>query len=458
MNIFCNLYQKYKSSSVWNPIIKSAGIGSINKFVSIGIRLFTIPLLLNYLGKERFGLWMTIASYSGYISLMDLGISNAVVNELTKLFTEKDYVKANKLISEIFFILLTISSAGMFLILPSVGFLNLSSFFKLTTSLAQNEVNHSAIVILVMFFLQLPLSIFLKIPYTLQKGFLSEMYLLISNIVSFIALFVFIKIQASLPLLLVLLTGTMNFAAIGLALHLVFGYGFSLRWSNVKNTIETFSDIRHVGSPFLLMQITGTLLSILPFSLIAYYHGAVMVANYGIMMQVMMAIQIPFTITHQPLWTKITQLYLLKDINNLKNIVKKYFKYALFYSIISAVLLTFGVDYFFLIFFSKDVQIDLKLKIAFAIWGVFGLIAGGGLGTLLIALQFTKQMARVSFFQLIIYILAGVLLIPLYADLGSVLAIILAYILTLPFLLSFVSREFFDSRLKFYLKKYSVKG
>jgi O-antigen/teichoic acid export membrane protein len=271
------------------------------------------------------------------------------------------------------------------------------------------------------------------------------MYLLISNTVSLIALYIFIKTQASLPILLIFLTGTMNFAALGLSLHLVFRYGLSLRWSSLKNTIETFSNIRQVGSHFFLMQITSTMLSILPFSLIAYYHGAAMVTNYGIMMQVMMAIQIPFTITHQPLWTKITQLYLLKDLNNLKNIIKKYFKYALFYSIISTVLLIFGVDYLFLIFFRKNIQIDLSLKIAFAIWGVFGLIGGGGIVTMIIAIRLTKQMAKISFFQLLIYVFAAIILIPTYDALGSVLAIIFAYILTLPFLFNFVLRSVFYS-------------
>lgn len=53
-----------------------SGYASI--FVNILFSLFSIPLALHYLGKEDFGLWVLIVQLSGYLSLLDLGMSVSI--------------------------------------------------------------------------------------------------------------------------------------------------------------------------------------------------------------------------------------------------------------------------------------------------------------------------------------------------------------------------------------------
>ena len=47
--------------------ILSRGLGMI-------AMIFTVKLTVPYLGAERFGVWMTIASFAGMLSFMDLGV------------------------------------------------------------------------------------------------------------------------------------------------------------------------------------------------------------------------------------------------------------------------------------------------------------------------------------------------------------------------------------------------
>lgn len=53
-----------------------SGYASI--FVNVLFSLLSIPLALHYLGKEDFGLWVLIVQLTGYLSLLDLGMSVSI--------------------------------------------------------------------------------------------------------------------------------------------------------------------------------------------------------------------------------------------------------------------------------------------------------------------------------------------------------------------------------------------
>jgi len=51
----------------------------------------TVPLTLNYLGSEHYGLWMTISSVSVMLGFADLGIGNGVLNAVADAYGRDDY-------------------------------------------------------------------------------------------------------------------------------------------------------------------------------------------------------------------------------------------------------------------------------------------------------------------------------------------------------------------------------
>ena len=67
-------HERYRLAA-WNTLANtiSSAMGMLSLFV-------TIPLVLPYLGPERFGIWMSIASLAAIFSFMDLGIGNGLIN------------------------------------------------------------------------------------------------------------------------------------------------------------------------------------------------------------------------------------------------------------------------------------------------------------------------------------------------------------------------------------------
>src|SRR3982751_421810 len=51
--------------------------------VSILTLLLTVPLTVGYLGEERYGLWMAVTSFLGFLVFADLGIGNGLINTIS---------------------------------------------------------------------------------------------------------------------------------------------------------------------------------------------------------------------------------------------------------------------------------------------------------------------------------------------------------------------------------------
>jgi len=58
--------------------ISGLGFGYLAILVNIGYTAASIPLALHYLGKEQFGLWALAQQITGYLILLDFGVSSAV--------------------------------------------------------------------------------------------------------------------------------------------------------------------------------------------------------------------------------------------------------------------------------------------------------------------------------------------------------------------------------------------
>lgn len=62
----------------------------INVLISILYGFVSVPVLLSALGKSEYGVYSTIASMIGYMSILDFGIHNVLVRYLTKYRVQKD--------------------------------------------------------------------------------------------------------------------------------------------------------------------------------------------------------------------------------------------------------------------------------------------------------------------------------------------------------------------------------
>ena len=62
------------------------------KGASFLVSFLMVPLLLNYLDNEQYGIWLVLSSIVGWVTFFDLGIGNVIRNELGKAWSNKNYI------------------------------------------------------------------------------------------------------------------------------------------------------------------------------------------------------------------------------------------------------------------------------------------------------------------------------------------------------------------------------
>ncbi len=69
------------------------------KGISVAIGLMFVPLLLNYLDAERYGVWLTLTSIVGWFTFFDIGLGNGLRNRLTEALAEDKHQLAKEYVS-----------------------------------------------------------------------------------------------------------------------------------------------------------------------------------------------------------------------------------------------------------------------------------------------------------------------------------------------------------------------
>lgn len=65
------------------------------KICNIIINLAYVPLLINSLNQDRYGIWLTITTIVSWIAFFDIGLGNGLRNKLAESIACKDEINEN---------------------------------------------------------------------------------------------------------------------------------------------------------------------------------------------------------------------------------------------------------------------------------------------------------------------------------------------------------------------------
>lgn len=122
---------------------------AILKIISLATSLLIVPITINYLNNEVYGVWMTITSIIFWINTFDIGLGNGMRNYLTKAISENDFTLGGKYISTTFIILTLIAIGIGLLLLAPLLTLDFNKFFN--TRIISNFDLQEAIIVAVAF-------------------------------------------------------------------------------------------------------------------------------------------------------------------------------------------------------------------------------------------------------------------------------------------------------------------
>ena len=164
-----------------NELKAGSVLSYISIFVTIIVGLLYTPIMLRLLGQAEFGLYSLIGSLAAYLSILDLGLGNAIVryNARNRAIGDKE---AEASLNGMFLILY--SFIGLVtLAVGAVLYLNLGNMFGSTLSAA--ELNKARIMMALLVFnfaVSFPLGIFGSIIQAYEKFIFIKMLAIIRSI------------------------------------------------------------------------------------------------------------------------------------------------------------------------------------------------------------------------------------------------------------------------------------
>ena len=383
---------------------KSAIINMALKPVSAILSLVYTPILLDYLGDEKYGLWATILSVITWISFFDVGIGNGLRNLLSRLISEKKEIDAKKAVSTAY-IVLSIIATILFV------FLAFMSFFADWCYIFSTSVPLRMVLLITFLFIcvNFVLALSNTILYALHKAEMVSVRSCLVQATNIICLLLIRQFSNENLTIIAILFGATSAFFYMEASATIFRKHLYLRPSIHYFDKMMIKEISGVGIKFFIIQIMGLLLFTVDSMLITHYFGSAKATPFSITNKVFNTIYSAFVAFAVPYWSRTTVAYNQGDSLWIKKSIKK----------MLGVGLGFIVCYFVMaVVFEPVINIWLNRNLDNQTGLVFLMAFFYSIYTLLgVECQFINGTGLITT-QLIIYIIIGILNVPLSIIMG----------------------------------------
>lgn len=242
--------------------LRRAGLTGMTSVMAQGITIasgiISVPLTVGYLGKERYGVWLTINSLLQWLYVSNMGLSgNALINKLSEANGKDDKTLAQELVATAFWSLAGIGLIFALLFAAFFPFVNWSSLFNTSQAVSVSELQLAATVAFACFVMMFPTSMVDAVYQSYQEGFIGNIWNVAGSIASLIALIIVTRMQGGLPLLVASLFGVRLLFSFFNATYLFF-IRHSWLVPNPKATSKkSFNDLFKLGGKYLFAQLSG---------------------------------------------------------------------------------------------------------------------------------------------------------------------------------------------------------
>lgn len=343
--------------------------------MTMAIGLITLPLTAHYLGKERFGLWLTLSSFIAWVGIADLGLSNSLINALAKADGGDDRNQAREAVASAFWITslvaLMLIAVGM-IVLPLVHW---PGVFNVSAAEATREITPTLIVILICGALRLPASIIGCVYHGYQEGYVYQLWNGLSGLLGAVGLITAIKLEAGLPWLAAAFLASMLLADLLSAIYL-FGWRREwllprwryFRWQQSQQLLQQ-------GGQFWIAGMSAVLMLQMDLFIVSVLFGAGAVAGLGTTMRLFAlvgAAQIAFV---APLWAAYGEAAARRDFHWLAQTFSRSIKISLLWALPAAAVMFIAMPWLFKLLVPADVTADWHLRLAVMVTEILNVVA-----------------------------------------------------------------------------------
>lgn len=360
----------------------------IARFIGIAVQVATVPLALGYLGTEKYGLWMAMASLIGFLHLSDLGVGNAAI---CLVASKKASGNDNELRDFLFYAIkfLSLVALAVFLIGTAlVYFLDWTAIFNSRDTILRSDLNLGMMVLLGLFCVSLPLSIAQQARLGLQEGHKNAVFNSTGQLMNLGLLCVVISLELDLHWLI---AASMTGTALMHLCNLVFLISRLEIHENAKQYLKSphLPLLLKRGGAFFILQLTTLVSYQSDVVIVSHFLSPEFVSEYSVTLKYFTLPTMILSFFYVGMWPAYSDAFARNDKKWIVRFFWKSFRISLFVSI-SVAFVLFLFSGWFIPFWTKGAIVPgTKLVWGMMCWGVLTSL-GGSLGTLLNGLGLLK--------------------------------------------------------------------
>jgi O-antigen/teichoic acid export membrane protein len=356
-------------------LYKVIGIDFIIKVLAISISFLLIPMLIDVLQKEKYGIWIIFFSLLQWVSLIDFGVGNGLRNLIPKLVSQNKHHEINKYLFSGFVILLVVSIFGIAIFTLFSSYIFNPSYFGLNYN--PDWFQSAILTFIFVFFIYLTLSVIKPLAYVINKPYLVSLLAFIPNM--FLLIYIIYADWSNQPglisierLLLAYLFGMCSsfcfvFIYIVKKNKKVFSGSFYFCPEAAKKVLKSSADL-------FLLQVAAVLIYTMDNFIVANFFGTEAVTDFSVIVKLFSIYPLAIGILIGPLWNRITCFANDGDVVSATKLVHHY--YVMFFlSLIFLTGLFFIAPYIFEVWLG-EVNISYYMLLPFFL---FNLTLGWGM-------------------------------------------------------------------------------
>lgn len=305
--------------------IKKNIFGSfVIKGLGILISFVLVPLTINLLNQEKYGIWITIFSIITWFNVMDIGLGNGFRNKFTEAMAIKNEVLAKEYIQTLYSSMILITLILLLFFFTVNHFLNWNQILNIPKKFDEN-INVLIGTVFVLFCAQLVLKNISTILLSLQETTFSNSLVLFGNLLSLIFIFIFNKFYIINLFSIAIIFMISPIIVFIIATIII----FSKELKHLKPNLfafpqkKYFNEMMSLGFKFFLIQITTIVMFSSSSIIITQLYGPSAVTPYNVTYQLFAAAQIFFSIIITPFWSAFTEANAKNDYKWIKTSLKK---------------------------------------------------------------------------------------------------------------------------------------
>lgn len=356
-------YQRGLLTSLANLLSKGSGIM---------VLVISVPLTLPYLGQERFGIWMTLASLTAMFSFFDFGIGNVLLNAVARKNGKNCHQKSIAFVATNGLVLLSIISIALFTFLTFVVlFLYKNNILlKNINFIYDNEIFNSLIISIFFICINIPISAIYKIFLGMQQGYVAYIFNTLANFFSIILLLYAPTIKYDIPELILITFGAQIMISFALIWRMYFNNNLQFGLVRISRISKISMHMFRSGSIFFALQLAAVVGWGSDLLLISALLGPSHVATFVIAQRMFQFVTQPVSLLLQPLWATYAEASVRGD--------RSYIRTTLFYSCAITLIVAAGVSTTIFVFHEfildqwvgSEAVVPTALVLGFAIWTV----------------------------------------------------------------------------------------